>query len=39
MISKLYSKDQKPKTINCKKDNGYESDLRGNEVNLKHIDI
>ena len=39
MISKLYSKNQKPKTINYKKDNEYESDLRGNEVNLKHIDI
>ena len=39
MISKLYSKNHKPKTMNYKKDNEYESDLRGNEVNLKHIDI
>ena len=39
MISKFYSKNQNPKTINYKKDNEYESDLRGNEVNLKHIDI
>ena len=39
MISKLYSKNQRSKTKNYNKDNEYESDLRGNEVNLKHIDI
>ena len=39
MISKLSSKDQKPKTKNYNKDNEYESDLRCNEVNMKYIYI
>ena len=39
MISKLSSKDQKPKIKNYNKDNEYESDLHCNEVNMKYIYI